>query len=92
MECIQGQAGFLNIIKTILPVQREIDPRVWTGRADHSQLTQLCPLGTRDSMALPSMLQHLEMLPLMHDAHEFFVSILEQNEIEVIVVSEGHIL
>jgi hypothetical protein len=67
---------------------------VGTGRADHSQLTRLHPLGTRDSMASPSALQHLEMLPLTHDTHELFVSILEQNEnqIEVTVASEGHVL
>jgi hypothetical protein len=67
---------------------------VGTGRADHSQLTRLRPLGTRDSVAAPSALQHLEMLPLTHDAHELFVSILEQNEnrIEVTIASEGHLL
>jgi hypothetical protein len=92
MECIQGRVGLLKIVRSVLPVRREIDPRVRTGGADHSQLTRLRTLGTGDSMASPSALHHLEMLPLTHDAHEFFVSILERNEIEVIIANEGHVL
>jgi hypothetical protein len=65
----------LNVIRKVFQV-------TWkgTGREDYCQLTRLHTCHARAHMASTCMLQHFEVLPFAHGAHELFVLILKEED------------
>jgi hypothetical protein len=80
-ECLNCSWDSLISIWRILPVVRQILPRLWTCRAQNSALPLWCTHHTTWLMTTTRALQHFEVTPLADHSHKRLVAILKQSSI-----------